>query len=122
MKKCIYVDKNKQRAIADSCKCTQAMVSYALNFKKDSELARKIRFVAMSQYGGVPNWQIVMDTVHTQREMIQCFGEEVRLVLDKKNRRVRLEECGKVLTESSDPHIEEYVRLQDVAWKRAVLG
>ena len=39
--------------IASSFKCTREMVSKALNFKKDSMLARKIRYVAKEQYGGI---------------------------------------------------------------------
>lgn len=39
--------------IASSFNCTREMVSKALNFKKDSMLARKIRFVAKEQYGGI---------------------------------------------------------------------
>jgi hypothetical protein len=32
--------------------CSRQMVSMSLNFKKNSALARKIRSVAKSQYGG----------------------------------------------------------------------
>ena len=32
--------------------CTREMVSKALNYKKNTELARRIRHVARSQYGG----------------------------------------------------------------------
>ncbi len=39
--------------IAAAMNCTQEMVSKALNFKKNSTLARKIRYVAKEQYGGV---------------------------------------------------------------------
>ena len=43
--------------IASSMRCTREMVSKSLNFKKDSMLARKIRFVAKEQYSGVEvNW------------------------------------------------------------------
>ena len=39
--------------IASAMKCTREMVSKSLNFKKDSFLARRIRYVAKEQYGGV---------------------------------------------------------------------
>lgn len=44
-----YGDVNKLMA---TFRCSRQMVSMALNYKKDSELARKIRNVAKSQYGG----------------------------------------------------------------------
>lgn len=39
--------------IARSMGCTYEWVSKALNFKRDSLLARKIRHVAKEQYGGI---------------------------------------------------------------------
>lgn len=39
--------------LATTMNCTREMVSKALNFKKDSRLARKIRYVAKEQYGGI---------------------------------------------------------------------
>ena len=39
--------------LASAFNCTREMVSKALNFKKDSMLARKIRYVAKEQYGGI---------------------------------------------------------------------
>lgn len=43
--------------VAASMNCTREMVSKALNYKKDSLLARKIRYVAKEQYHGVEvNW------------------------------------------------------------------
>lgn len=39
--------------IAKVMNCTPVMVSMAINFKKNSLLARKIRYVAKEQFGGV---------------------------------------------------------------------
>lgn len=49
----IVVSHGDSKKIAVSMHCTREMVSKALNFKKDSELARKIRYVAKEQYGGI---------------------------------------------------------------------
>ncbi len=121
MGKKIFLDPSKKHELAASLGCTEMSVRNALNFVRNTELARKIRFVALKQYGGVPSWRVDMDTVHTSREMIQSFGDDVRLILEKRSGRVRLEESGKVLSESSSPSIEEYVRLQEVARRRAIL-
>lgn len=53
MNKRIVVSRGDGLKIASSFNCTREMVSKALNFKKDSMLARKIRFVAKEQYGGI---------------------------------------------------------------------
>ena len=44
-----YGDVNK---LMETFRCSRQMVSMALNYKKNSDLARKIRNVAISQYHG----------------------------------------------------------------------
>ncbi len=39
-------------ALANKMQCSLEMVSRALNYKKNSSLARKIRNVAINEYGG----------------------------------------------------------------------
>lgn len=53
MNRKIVLDRGNGVKIASTFKCTREMVSKALNFKKNSMLARKIRRVAKEQYGGV---------------------------------------------------------------------
>lgn len=52
MKKRIVMERGDAKRLALSMGCTREMVSKALNFKKDTDLARRIRHVARSQYGG----------------------------------------------------------------------
>ena len=52
MKKKIVVDHGDQQKIAAAMGCTREMVSKSLNYAKDTALARKIRYVAVKQYGG----------------------------------------------------------------------
>lgn len=52
MSKKIILDYGKSKEIASVMKCTKEMVSKSINFKKNSTLARKIRHVAVSEYGG----------------------------------------------------------------------
>lgn len=52
MKKKIVVDHGDQRKIAAAMGCTREMVSKSLNYAKDTTLARKIRYVAVKEYGG----------------------------------------------------------------------
>lgn len=53
MNRRIVISRGDGLKIANTFNCTREMVSKALNFKKDSMLARKIRFVAKEQYGGI---------------------------------------------------------------------
>lgn len=53
MKKKIVLDRGNVAKIAKVMNCTPEMVSKSVNFKKNSLLARKIRFVAKEQFGGV---------------------------------------------------------------------
>lgn len=57
MNRKIVVSHGDGMKIAASFNCTREMVSKALNYKKNSILARKIRYVAKEQYHGVEvNW------------------------------------------------------------------
>lgn len=49
----IMVGHGKVREIARVFKITESMVSMSLRGKRDTELAKKIRHVALTQYGGV---------------------------------------------------------------------
>lgn len=51
MRRRIVVEQGEVTAIARLMGCTPVMVSYALNFRKDSELARRIRRMALLRGG-----------------------------------------------------------------------
>lgn len=53
MKKKIVLDRGNVTKIAKVMNCTPEMVSKSVNFKKNSLLARKIRYVAKEQFGGI---------------------------------------------------------------------
>lgn len=53
MNRRIVLDRGDGLKIASTFRCTREMVSKALNYKKNSQLARKIRYVAKEQYGGI---------------------------------------------------------------------
>ena len=52
MRKKIMMDYGSVNKLMSVFGCSRQMVSMSLNFKKNSALARKIRSVAKSQYGG----------------------------------------------------------------------
>lgn len=53
MKKKIVLDRGNVAKIAKVMNCTPEMVSKSVNFKKNSLLARRIRYVAKEQFGGI---------------------------------------------------------------------
>lgn len=86
MSKKIYLEDKGKAYLRRVFKCTNVMVWKALTFKSESELARKIRYVALKEMGGVPNWKSSeVETTHEESEhtMTQTFGERVRLVVSK---------------------------------------
>lgn len=88
MEKQIYLSNAGKEHLCEVFKCTKVMVWYALTFKRDSDLARKIRYVALTQLGGVPNWKPEeVETTHeeTSRTMTLHFGKRVQLVYDRKD-------------------------------------
>ena len=91
------------------------MVWKALNFKSDSELARKIRFTAMTQLNGTPNWkQAEVETTHEEAEqtMTQTFGERVKLVFDRKDGSVSVFVDGVETRREQDMNIPAFMELQ----------
>lgn len=53
MKRQIIVGHGDVKKIATALGCTVQSVGNALHFRKDTPLAKKIRFYAMKEYGGV---------------------------------------------------------------------
>lgn len=116
MEKKIFVDEKAKGHLRKVFKCTNVMVWKALNFKSDSELARKIRFTALTQLNGTPNWkQAEVETTHEEAEqtMTQTFGERVKLVVDRKDGSVSVFVDGVETRREQDMNIPAFVELQN---------
>lgn len=50
----IEITKEARERLAKGLRCTDRMVRNALTYVSDSELARKIRYVAVKEYGATP--------------------------------------------------------------------
>lgn len=53
MKKRIIVDRGVGKKLSSLFGITPEMVSKSLNYKKDTHLARRVRYVAIKDFGGV---------------------------------------------------------------------
>jgi len=87
MAKKIYLEDKGKAHLRRLFNCSNVMVWKALTFESDSKLARKIRFVALKELGGVPSWKAdEFETTHEEVEktMTQTFGERVKLVVSKR--------------------------------------
>ena len=116
MEKQIYVSKKGKAHLGEIFNRSTVMVWKALNFKSDSELARKIRFTALTQLNGTPNWkQADVETTHEEAEqtMIQTFGERVKLVVDRKDGSVSVFMDGVVTRREQDMNIPAFMELQN---------
>lgn len=86
-----YIDvtaANKTK-LAKLFKCTETFVYMALTYRKDSLLARKIRYVAVRDYKGKPMHHLPeCETLHNvtadgRKLMLQNFDNGVKLEADK---------------------------------------
>lgn len=116
MEKQIYLSNAGKEHLRKVFKCTKVMVWYALTFKRDSDLARKIRYVALTQLGGVANWKPEeVETTHeeTARTMTLHFGKRVQLVYDRKDGSSHVLVDGKEERCEQGLDIPEFMALSD---------
>jgi len=115
MEKKIFVDEKAKGHLRKVFKCTNVMVWKALNFKSDSELARKIRFTALTQLNGTPNWkQADVETTHkeTEQTMTQTYSERVKIVVDRKDSSVSVFVDNVVTRKEKELSISAFMELQ----------
>ena len=123
MEKEIFVRDENLPKLMQAFKVTRQMVWKALNFRSDSPLARRIRFTALKQFGGVPNWQpTMMETTFDEENgwMKQDFGNGVVIHVVRRTGEAVLSvmEEPKVITKNVT--IEELMMLQDKAVRLAM--
>lgn len=116
MDKKIYVSKRDAAHLRKVFGCSKVMVWKALNFRSDSDLARKIRYTALTQLNGTPNWkQADVETTHEEIEqtMTQTFGERVKLVFDRKDGSTHVLIDGKEARVEHDLDVPGFMVLQN---------
>ncbi len=116
MEKQIYVSKKGKAHLCEVFNCTTVMVWKALNFKSDSDLARKIRYTALTQLNGTPNWkQADVETTHEEVEktMTQRYGERVKLVYDRNDGSTHVLIDGKETRVEHNLDVPSFMALQN---------
>lgn len=115
MKKHIYLDKAGKGKLRQVFGCTDVMVWKALTFESDSDLARKIRFTAMKEFGGVLMGDGVysgFETIHDTTTMTQIFSSRVKIIAHKNIDKTAVLIDGEVKQTVSDLSIPEFMNLQ----------
>ena len=88
-KRYIDVTDTVKSKLAKLFKCTEKFVYMALTYRKDSLLAKKIRYVAVRDYQGKPMHHCLeCETLHNltqdgRKLMVQNFDNGVKLEVDK---------------------------------------
>ena len=85
MGKYIYLGSAERKKLREGMHISNALVTYALNFEIDSELARKIRYTALKHFGGELRMDLpIEETIHDSNgSMVQRFKNGCGLILDK---------------------------------------
>ena len=90
MEKRIFVDQKGHKQLqAAFPHLSRISIWNALTYKTDSSVARKIRYVAMRQCGGVvragecASWEWETEHIEADKTMVQTFGPHFKLVLYK---------------------------------------
>ncbi|MBQ4392073.1 MAG: hypothetical protein II826_03050 [Prevotella sp.] len=90
MEKRIFVDQKGHKQLqAAFPHLSRISIWNALTYKTDSSVARKIRFVAITQCGGVmrtgecASWEWETEHNEVEKTMVQTFGPHFKLVLYK---------------------------------------
>lgn len=115
MKKHIYLDKAGKGKLRQVFGCTDVMVWKALTFESDSDLARKIRFTAMKEFGGVLMGDGVysgFETIHDTTTMTQIFSSRVKIIAHKNIDKAAVLIDGEVKQTVSGLSILEFMNLQ----------
>lgn len=115
MKKHIYLDKAGKGKLRQIFGCTDVMVWKALTFESDSDLARKIRFTATKELGGVLMGDGVysgFETIHDTTTMTQTFSNRVKIIAYKNINKTAVLIDGEVKQTVSDLSITEFMNLQ----------
>ena len=116
MEKKIYVSEKNKVHLRKVFGCSTMMVWKALNFKSDSNLARKIRYMALTQLNGTPNWkQADVETTHgeVEKTMTQCYRERVKLVYDRNDGSTHVLIDGKETRVEHNLDVPSFMALQN---------
>ena len=115
MKKQILTDNETKAFLMKAFGCSRQAVWQALNFKRDSDQARRIRQLALKRGGKLTDgYMPECETTHeeVERTMIQTFGPRVKLVVDKETGDVSVYVDGQLKESYKGMTVPDLMQLQ----------
>ena len=123
MKRQIIIESEARKRLQEVFGVTRVTVWKALNFESDNELARKIRYTAKKEMGGIeingalPGFATVHDTVG--RITTQTFGPRVKIILYWDTNRTAVLVDGEVRRIEDGLTLSEFMSVQGEVYKMA---
>lgn len=115
MRKQILTDNETKTFLMKAFKCSRQAVWQALNFKRDSNQARRIRQLALKRGGKLTDgYMPKCETTHEEVEktMTQTFGPRVKLVVDKETGDVSVYVDGQLKDSYKSITVPDLMQLQ----------
>lgn len=115
MRKQILTDNETKTFLMKAFGCSRQAVWQALNFKRDSDQARKIRQLALKRGGKLTDgYMPKCETTHEEVEktMTQTFGPRVKLVVDKETGDVSVYVDGQLKDSYKSITVPDLMQLQ----------
>ena len=115
MRKQILTDNETKTFLMKAFGCSRQAVWQALNFKRDSDQARKIRQLALKRGGKLTDgYMPKCETTHEEVEktMTQTFGPRVKLVVDKETGNVSVYVDGQLKDSYKNISVPDLMQLQ----------
>lgn len=116
MKKQILTDNETKAFLMKTFGCSRQAVWQALNFKRNSDQARRIRQLALKHGGKLTDGYVPKcETTHEEAEktMTQTFGPRVKLVAYKETGDVSIFVDGKLKDSYKDITVPDLMQLQN---------
>lgn len=115
MRKQILTDNETKTFLMKAFKCSRQAVWQALNFKRDSDQARRIRQLALKRGGKLTDgYMPKCETTHEEVEktMTQTYGPRVKLVVDKETGDVSVYVDGQLKDSYKSITVPDLMQLQ----------
>ena len=115
MSKQILTDKETKHFLMKAFGCTQQFVWLALTFRRDSEMARRIRVLALKRGGKltegyVPDCETTYD--HHAKTMTQAFGSRVKIEHDLETGETKVYVDGECRESHTGLDVPDFMQLQ----------
>ena len=115
MSKQILTDRETKHFLMKAFGCTQQAVWLALTFKRDSEMARRIRTLALKRGGKLTEGYVPeCETTHDEagKKMEQAFGPRVKMVYDRVTDETKVFVDGECKESHTGLGVPEFMQLQ----------